>query len=199
MTERARGRRRRRPRRRGFSIVEIMVCMGLLAVGLLATLAASLSSSQLQQTSRGTKKATMLMNDLLERYRAVGANSLVARLAMEFPNDRVGNYTVNDTDTEASFTITGTVGGEASELVGTTASVTVLTEQQTNTFMPVDLSDPADGVPDVQDLDGNGDPDASDFAAYSIIPLRIVLTYPTGGGQTATITACTVVYPTASD
>lgn len=198
MTERERRIRGRRGRR-GFSIVEVMVCLGLLAIGLFATLAVSLSSSQLQQTSRGTAKATALLNDLLERYRAVGANSLVIRLAAEFPNDRVGNYTVNDTDTEGSFTITGTVNGEASELVGATVTATILTEQQTHTLMPVDLT--GDGVPDVQDLDGNGDPNNSDFNGYVIMPLRVVVTYPTrtSAGHTVSISACTVVYPTATD
>lgn len=178
-----------------------MVCVGLLAVGLFATMAASLSSTQLQQTSRATKKATALMNDVLERCRAFGANSLVARLSMELPDDRIGAYTVNDGETEGSFTITGTVNGDATELVGTTVTVTVLTEQQTHTFMPADTSTPADGVPDVQDLDGNGDPDDSDLAAYSMLPVRIVITYPTrtNAGHTVTLTACTVIYPTATD
>lgn len=114
--EHQRGRRSRR--RSAFSLIEVMVCVGLLAVGLLATMAVSLSSSHLQQTSRGTKKATMLMNDLLERYRAVGRAALPARLLLPFPNDRIGNYTVVTAPphTEASFTIAGTVGGEPTEL-----------------------------------------------------------------------------------
>lgn len=194
----------RRGRRAGFSLLEVMLCVGLLTVGLLATLAASLGTTQVQQTSRAGRKATNLVSDVMELCRSVGSADLQARLAQ--PLGAVADLTC--AGTLAEFTITGAVDSTGNalttELVDAQVTVTILTEQETHDAMPVDLT--GDGVPDVPNLDGQSpaDPAVSNLADYTVMPVRVSVTYRSGmvnadgTPHTVTVLAHTVIYPSST-
>ncbi len=190
-------------------MVEITVAVGLLVLGTLSTLATIAGSNNLQGTSRRTKKASMLANDLLERYRSVGSGGLVNRLLSQgFPGNQVGNYTVVGGGVEGNFIISGTVNGEASELKGASVVTAVLTEFEVQNEMPTDLD--GDGTvefpvagdsstwDDVLDLDRDGDPENSVTGAYNVVPVRITVSYTTSQNDSQTLVLYSVIYPTST-
>lgn len=186
---------------RGFTIIEVAVALGLLAVALLATLAAIGMGGQLRQTSRESELAAELLNDRLEHYQPLGkittaglpwqqtvTNALVAEATFtdtRLPQFSGQAFVLDELDAAATFAIDkdGTAGND-----------------------PLDLDDDGNtnesgvnrgGVDDLPAAWNQGKLGAhtSDVHAYLVIPIRVVITWRTLTGGTKTLSGTTLVYP----
>ncbi len=79
---------RRVLRRDGFTLLETMIALGLLAFGILAVAAAQLASLDLSRRSRSLTQAMYLADQQLELFHSMSAASVLALLGdPDFPND----------------------------------------------------------------------------------------------------------------
>lgn len=189
---------------RGFTMLELMVALGVFAIALLATLASIASSDQLRMTSRESELAAEILNDRLEGYQALGKAAV----------QNWQGVLVNRCNAD--------MNGTDPRLPGSVITVAVLDEVDTaNTFVidkdgtagadPLDLDD--DGNMNESGVFSGSTPPAtihaswnqgktapfnSDVSAYSIVPIRVTVTWTTttgGGGQARSLSAVTLVYP----
>lgn len=187
----------------GFTLLELMVALGVFAIALLATLASIASSDQLRATSRETELAAEILNDRLERYQALGKSTVPGWQQTLVDRCVSDNAAPNNTDSRfADF--------------GHSITVVILGESESAATFAIDKD--GNGVPDPIDLDDDGNMNengvnrggsqaglpagwtggASDAYAYSIIPVRVTVTWSTAtgrGAQSRSQSSVTLVYP----
>ena len=75
-------------RRRGFSLVEVMVALGILAVGILAATAGQVAAIKLSNASRANGLALSLAEQQMEEFQSTTIADLLAEIAApDYPND----------------------------------------------------------------------------------------------------------------
>ena len=79
---------RREQRRRGFSLVEVMVAMGILAVGVLAATAGQLAAIKLSSASKANGLALSLAEQQMEEFQSTTMADVLAEMAQaSYPDD----------------------------------------------------------------------------------------------------------------
>lgn len=186
---------------RSFTIIEVAVALGLLAVAMLGTLAAIGMGGRLRQTSRESELAAELLNDRLEHYQALGK---VTTAGLAWQQSVVAALVAEATFVDARLP---QFSGQAFVLDELDAAATFAIDKDGSAGLdPLDLDDDGnDGESGVQrggvdDLpaawnQGKSGAPACDVHAYVVIPIRVVVTWTTLTGGTKTLTGTTIIYP----
>lgn len=188
---------RRAARLRAFTILEVLMASGVLAIAILGLIAALTTTSSLRQTTDESNLAVQLVDYQVEHFRSLDLDAVNTDLANTVTT--VGDYTV--TGTQADYTV---VGGR---LNGARVQSEILSESDASyIYMLRDLDGSGtygDGTGDAYDFDADSTPgevDAdSDRTAYTVIPMRVWIVWqPSSGSGTGTVThtTVTVLYPT---
>lgn len=165
-----------------FSLVEVMVAMGVLVFATLATLAALSQSAQVRQSSTESEDASQILYAEMARIRTSSAD--------------MSQVVTRHGDTTFLTAIT-------TELKDPQVLVTVLSEAECSTVFLADLDhDPLTGVNghDLYDLDGDGTPGENDANStrgdYTLmVPVRLTLTWTTVTNTQRTVSMHSFIYP----
>jgi hypothetical protein len=168
------GRERRRERRRGGSLVELLGALTLLTVGLNASLGGMVHSTRQQQGVREASVAMDAIETVLEQLQAVPFEEVFARFNAR-QDDDVGGGLIGSPG----------AGFDAPPLQARPDSpngrVGRIEFPGNGLSLREDAVDPGLGMP--RDLDGDGVVDGEDHAgSYRILPVRVVVEWQGSSG-----------------
>jgi hypothetical protein len=150
-----------------FSLVETAVAGLVLAVASMSLLATLLGGADARQSSRDGEVAAQAIRAELERFRALPMARVVSTITGEAP---IGDPIAS---TAEPLLMHGVLHSE------------VLDEQACQA---------AFGLASAPDLDGDGQPTVSDLASYSVVPVRITVTWTSKRGPRSRAVV-TLFYP----
>lgn len=158
------------------SLLEVLFALSILSLALFGTITALATSSQVADATRDTVDVSELLQDRIERLRAVGPVNVAMTLGQ--PVAVIAGFPVAPGGTEADFTFT--TGGLKDARVVTE----ILDEATASTLLQRDIDGDGnfgENPDDLYDLDGDGIVGevgaASDNTQYRIVPVRVTITY----------------------
>jgi len=176
--------------RGGVTLIEVVVAAAVMAIAALAVMAAVASSSQLKQSTQATEAANRVLEDRVELLRA---ETELDQLATELTASAPAPFAFAPTDAEIA------PGGVYAGLPkGTAGTIEILDENETQVTFGLDdgtVDLDGDGAVDEVGLTTDSPPGDSSPTLYSILPLRLTLTWRTEAGKTLSQSVTTIVYP----
>jgi prepilin-type N-terminal cleavage/methylation domain-containing protein len=143
--------------RGGFTLIEVVMAVAVLAVGVFSLLAALASSARVRQQAAETDLAVRGATSVIERIRATAWPSV-------FP-----------TFDDASFTVPGLVPPAGLTECGRVTLFVNETAIPASLGGPRDLNEDDGGIPDDDDVSGTGG--AGDPARFRVLPVRITISW----------------------
>lgn len=166
----------------GFSMVELMIGLAVLAIAVMGALSSITSTAMLGESTPETTRAHMAAMGMLERLRGEDFVTVFARYNDTREDDPVGNAPGSDFAVPGLAARDDDADGLAGEVLFPAAAGSAVLRE--------DLEDPDFGMP--RDLDADGDIDDEDHAGdYVQLPVRVRVSWrgTTGGNQTLEVSA----------
>lgn len=182
--------------RRGFTLLEVIIGLAILAIALVGIVSALFSSMRLQQAAREQSLASAALQRTLEEMRTSGAWLEIFR-----------RYNSTNADDPG---LAGAIPGARFAVDGLTPLAADADQMEGRILLPEDPTVPSQlkenlnfspwGFPAGMDLTGDGVIDANNHATdYVLLPVRIVIEWRSGaGGNRGRIEVATILYSKGS-
>lgn len=164
----------------GFTAIEVLMALSVLAIALMAVVATMGSSSALRLQERQVHRAFSELDERIERLRGMDPTLIIPEIIAAAPAGQpqaVFTGVGNDPDTGVEHCRNATI------------TIELLTEAQVAILL---------GGVTAPDFDGNGDSTVSDFNLYQgVAPVRLTFTWEPNPGVFLNRTVWTIVYQRA--
>ena len=171
-----RGARSNSRQRRGFSLLELMIAIGVMSVGLLGFTQAMVTALRAQLLARQQATATEAARRQIEIMGATAFSEVFQRFNATSADDP-GGVAV----TGANFAVPG-LSAQVGDADGLAGEIVFPVDGTTPSVLREDLVDVSLGTP--LDLDLDGVIDANDHAAdYSILPVVVIVRWRGAAGE----------------